>query len=153
MLNAILGARQKQQLHFALIGHVNTREGCWNFLFSQAAFPSRPNTEMKAVPSLLVLPHGHSSPPGHVLGVGSWSPLVLGLLSITANVDICLCQAGQKSFPEMSRKCSGLPKARAKGTGHSDGSLPLVAFSEPRCCNLTRMCLSSPQDCSLGPVT
>lgn len=80
--------------------------------------------------------------------MGSWSWFVPGLLSVTANVDICLCQASQKSFPEISRKCSDLPNTRAKGTGHSDGSLPLVTFSEPRCCNLTRMCLSSPQDCS-----
>lgn len=148
MLSALLGARQKQQLHFAPAGHVNTREGCWNFLFSKAAFPSRSNTEMKAVGSLLSLPHGHSSPPGHALGVGSWSWLVPGPFSITANADICLCQTSQESFPEISRKCSDLPNARAKGTGHADGSLPLVTFSEPCCCNLTRMFLSSTRDCS-----
>lgn len=74
--------------------------------------------------------------------------LVPGLCSITANVDICLCQTSQKSFPVISRKCSDLPNARAKGAGHSDASLPLVTFSEPRCCNLIRMCLSSSWDCS-----
>lgn len=148
MLSAVLGARQKQQLHFAPAGRVNTREEFWNFLFSQAALPSRPNAEMKAVASLLALLHGQSSPPGHALGVGSWSRLVPGLCSITANVDICLCQTSQKSFPVISRKCSDLPNARAKGTGHSDASLPLVTFSEPCCCNLIRMCLSSSWDCS-----
>lgn len=66
MLSTVLRARQKQQLHFAPAGHVNTREGCWNFLFLPA-FPSRPSTEMEAVASLLALSHGHSSPPGHVL--------------------------------------------------------------------------------------
>lgn len=53
MLSAVLGGCQKQQLHFAPAGYVNTSEGCWNFLFSQAAFPCRPKTEMKAMASLL----------------------------------------------------------------------------------------------------
>lgn len=63
--------------------------------------------------------------------VGSWSQLVSGLFSGIANVDARSCQMSQKSFPVISRKYSELPNARAKGTGHSDGSLPLAAFSEP----------------------
>lgn len=148
MLSAVLGARQKQQLHFAPAWHVNTSEGCWNFLLSQAAFPCRPKTEMKAMASLPAWPHVNPSPPGHALRVGSWSQLVSGLFSDTANVDVRLCQMTQKSFPVISRKCSELPNARVKGTGHSDGSLPLTTFSEPHYCDLTWTCLSSSWACS-----
>lgn len=77
------------------------------------------------------LTHVNSSSPGHEMRVGSWSQLVSGLFSGTANVDVHSCQMSQKSFPVISRKCSELPNARAKGTGHSDGSLPFAAFSEP----------------------
>lgn len=117
MLSAVLGARQKQQLPFAPARHVNTREGCWNFLSSQAAFPSRPNTEIKAVASLPALPYGHSSPPGHVLGVGSWSWLVPGLISITANVDICARQVRRASqrFLGNAETCQ-MPEPKVLGT-------------------------------------
>lgn len=126
MLSAVLGARQKQQLHFAPAGHVNTSERCWNFLLSQAASPCRPKTEMKAMASQPPMPHVNPGSPGHALRVGSWSQLVSGLLSNTANVDICLCQMSQNCFPMVSRKCSELPNARVKGIEHSDGSLPLT---------------------------
>ena len=76
------------------------------------------------------------------------SQLVSGLFSDTVNGDICLCQMSQKGCPVISRKCSELPNARVKGIGHSDGSLPLTAFSEPYYCNLTQTCLSSSWACS-----
>lgn len=148
MLSAVLGARQKQQLHFAPAGHVNTRERCWNFLLLQAAFPCRPKTEMKAMASQPAMPHVNPGSPGHALRVGSWSQLVSGLLSNTANVDICLCQMSQNCFPMVSRKCSELPNARVKGTEHSDGSLPLTAFSGPHYCDLPWTSLSSSWACS-----
>lgn len=144
MLSAVLGARQKQQLHFAPAEHVNTSEACWNFFLSQAAFPCRPKTEMRAMASCPALPRVNPSPPGHAARVGSCSQLVSGLFSDTANVDIRLCQMSQK----ISRKCSDLPNSSAKGIGHSGGSLPLTPFSELRYCNSGQTCLSSSWACS-----
>lgn len=87
MLRAVLGACQKQQLPFAPVGHVNTSERCWNFLFT-GCLSLQPKTVMKAMASLPALPHVNASPPGHVLRVGSWSHSVSGLSSDSANVDI-----------------------------------------------------------------
>jgi len=71
MLSAVLGARQKRRLHFAPAGHVNTIEGCWNFLLSKAAFPCRPKTELKTTASLPAPSHVNPSLPGHI-PVGLW---------------------------------------------------------------------------------